>query len=86
MSKKRSVNGGYDFRLYVNCPECGRLILRSENTDNSEIPCPKCGAKVKVNVSIEDETVTTMVIKPSKRRMAALSEYSRRISGAFKTN
>lgn len=54
MGKNRSVNGRYDFRLYVNCPECGRLILRSENTDNSEIPCSKCGAKVKVNVSIED--------------------------------
>lgn len=83
MGKKNSVNGGYDFRLYVNCPDCGRLILRSEDTDNSEIPCPKCGAKV--NVTIKDETVTTKLLKPSKRRMAALSEYRRRIPSAFKT-
>lgn len=84
---KKSINvkGEDGLRLFVTCPECGKLILKSKDTADAEVPCNKCGAKVKVNVSIEDETVTTMVIKPSKSRMAALSEYRRRISGAFKT-
>lgn len=84
MGNKKSIKGDYDFRLYVNCPECGRLILRSEDTDNSDIPCSKCGAKL--NVSIKDETVTTRLLKPSKRRMAAMNEYKRRISSTFTTS
>lgn len=83
--KNTNVKGEDDLRLFVTCPECGKLILKSKDADDAEVPCNKCGAKVKVNVSIENETVTTMVIKPSKHRMAALSEYRRRISGVFKT-
>ena len=82
MGKKKFVVEDYDFRLYVNCPECGRLILRSEDTDNSDIPCLKCGALLNVSVN-NGEMVITKVVKPSKRRIAALNEYKRRISSTF---
>lgn len=84
MGKNSNVKEGYDFRLLATCPECGRSVLRSEDTDNSDVPCDKCGAKV--NVSIKDETVITKLIKPSKHRLKALNEYRRRFPGTLKTN
>ena len=79
----KSLTGGYDFRLHVGCPDCGSKVSKSEPTDGSDIICPKCGAKLKF--SINDQTVTTELLKPSKRRLAALRQYKVKMSSSLST-
>lgn len=83
MGNKKFIAGDYDFRLYVCCPDCGSKASKSEPTDGSDVICPKCGAKLKF--SIDDQKVTTELLKPSKRRIAALRQYNERVSRAFAT-
>ena len=75
----KSLTGGYDFRLHV-----GSKVSKSEPTDGSDIICPKCGAKLKF--SINDQTVTTELLKPSKRRLAALRQYKVKMSSSLSTS
>ena len=80
----KSLTGGYDFRLHVGCPDCGSKVSKSEPTDGSDIICPKCGAKLKF--SINDQTITTELLKPSKRRLAALRQYKVKMSSSLSTS
>ena len=80
-SKNNNVIDDYDFRLFVNCPDCGSKISRSGNTEDQDIICHKCGAVSKVTVY--ENTVTAELIKPSKRRMKA---YMKQLSGSLTTN
>jgi predicted amidophosphoribosyltransferase len=84
MGKKKFVAGDYDFRLYVGCPDCGSKASRSEATDGADIICPKCGAKLKF--TINDQTVTTELLTPSKRRLAAMRQYKMKLSSILKTS
>ena len=73
----------YDFRLHVGCPDCGGDASKSEPTNGSDITCPRCGAKLKF--SIKGQTVTAELLKPSKRRRAALRQYNLKMSGSLST-
>ncbi len=35
---------------YIVCPECGYKLLKAGNGSNAEILCPKCKAKLQIEI------------------------------------
>ncbi len=49
---------------YVVCPECGYKLFKLGDGSNSEILCPKC--KAKLQIEIKDGKITTLQIISEK--------------------
>lgn len=51
-------------KMYVVCPDCGYKLFKAGNGSNVEIYCPKC--KAKLQIEIKDGKITILKIISEK--------------------
>lgn len=57
-------------KMIVSCPICGRQLLRSTSSTDTEISCPKCGSGLNITVSGTSVQVKLVKMSPKQKRPA----------------